>query len=133
VVIRGSEEIVEIVIENLLENAVSFSEAGSSITVTLSTRADTAELTIADRGPGVQAADLPRIFDRYYSSRASAPGGDEHTVHFGVGLWIVRRNIEALGGKVTAENQEPHGLVIRIVLPLKRTGRNDGPSDIGRR
>ncbi len=38
--------------------------------------------------------------------------------HFGIGLWVVRRNAEALGGGVTAVNRDPHGLTVRVRLPL---------------
>ncbi len=120
VAIRGNEDMVETVIENVLENAVSFSAAGDTLMVRLAPSGDWAELVIADQGPGVREADLPRIFDRYYSSRPVPEDGDDQAVHFGVGLWIVRRNIEALGGQVSAEKHEPHGLAMRIHLPLKR-------------
>src|SRR6202012_5627737 len=98
----------------------SFSQEGGTISVSLVARAEQAELVITDEGPGVPPSDLTRIFDRYFSSRDSAGASDEHAVHFGVGLWIVRRNIEALGGRVSAENRSPHGLLIRILLPQKR-------------
>jgi two-component system sensor histidine kinase ChvG len=131
VFVRANADMVETVIENVLENAVSFSREGDSIGVKLEARQDWAELLIADEGPGVASADLPRIFDRYFSSRSAAPDEDQ-AIHYGVGLWIVRRNIEALGGRVTAENREPHGLLIRITLPLKRLVSRDG-GETGRR
>jgi two-component system sensor histidine kinase ChvG len=123
--IRGNEEMIEIVIENVLENAISFSDTGSVIRVRLEALGDMAAMTIADEGPGVPPIDLPRIFDRYFSARADATAADEVAVHYGVGLWIVRRNIEALGGRVTGENRSPRGLAIRIDLPLKRPGRTE--------
>jgi two-component system sensor histidine kinase ChvG len=132
VFVRANADMVETVIENVLENAVSFSREGDSIGVKLEARQDWAELLIADEGPGVAAADLPRIFDRYFSSRNAAPDEDQ-AIHYGVGLWIVRRNIEALGGRVAAENREPHGLLIRITLPLKRLANREGAGEVGRR
>jgi two-component system sensor histidine kinase ChvG len=132
VIVRANADMVETVIENVLENAVSFSREGDSIGVKLEGHHERAELLIADEGPGVATADLPRIFDRYFSSRIAAPDEDQ-AVHYGVGLWIVRRNIEALSGRVTAENREPHGLLIRISLPLKRTASRDGTGETGRR
>ena len=125
VIVRANEEMLETVVENVLENAISFSCDADAIGVKLEARSDWAELLIADEGPGVRSPDLPRIFDRYFSSRAEAPSGDDPSIHYGVGLWIVRRNVEALGGRVTAENREPHGLLLRIVLPLQRPGRSD--------
>jgi len=119
ITVRGDADMIETVIENILENAVSFSEHGATIRVTLKLRGDQASLSIADEGPGVPAGDLPRIFDRYFSSRDSAAASDEHAVHYGVGLWIVRRNILALGGQVSATNRDPHGLAVSILLPRR--------------
>jgi two-component system sensor histidine kinase ChvG len=133
VLVRANADMVETVIENVLENAISFSREGDSIGFKLEARGDWAELLIADEGPGVRVIDLPRIFDRYFSSRAAAPDGDDQSVHYGVGLWIVRRNIEALGGRVSAENREPHGLLIRILLPLKRPIGRELMGDAARR
>jgi two-component system sensor histidine kinase ChvG len=133
VVVRANEEMLEIVVENVLENAISFSCDSDAIGVKLEARGDWAELLIADEGPGVRSPDLPRIFDRYFSSRAEAPSGDDPSVHYGVGLWIVRRNVEALGGRVTAENREPHGLLMRIVLPLRRASGRDLANEPQRR
>ena len=55
------------------------------------------------------------IFERYFSGRTTNGGKEE--AHFGVGLWIVRRNIEASGGSVVAENGDGGGLRMRISLP----------------
>jgi two-component system sensor histidine kinase ChvG len=127
IIVRGNQEMIEVMIENVLENAMSFSSPGMSVRMTLEAVRDMAEIAIIDEGPGVREEDLPRIFDRYFSSRAGATEADEHAVHYGVGLWIVRRNVEALGGRVRAESRAPHGLAIRFALPLKRsTGRESG-------
>src|SRR5690606_18893732 len=117
VVVMGDEEMIETVIENLLENAISFSPEGESIGVRLETRGQSAELLVGDSGPGVPEADLERIFERYFSQRPARKDGDGGT-HFGIGLWIARRNVEALGGTIRAENRRPNGLLMRVLLPL---------------
>jgi two-component system, OmpR family, sensor histidine kinase ChvG len=124
VTIYANEEMIETVLENVLENAVSFSTKGGSIEVRLDRRGDRmAEVTIADTGPGVPPDNLDRIFERYFSRR---PGMEGQASHFGIGLWIARRNVETLGGAIRAENREPHGLLMRIDLPLLRTARPPG-------
>ncbi len=124
VTVFADEGMLETVIENLLENAISFSPKGSGIGVTLEARGRMAELVIADSGPGVEPDNLQRIFERYFSQRPHRnEDGDSEATHFGIGLWIARRNIEALGGKLRAENRTPHGLVMRITLPLHTPGR----------
>lgn len=115
----GSNELFETVAENLIENAASFSPAGGTVSVRLSRQGRKIELVVEDQGPGVSEALLEQIFDRYYSHRPS--GKDTQTAigetHFGIGLWIVRRNIEGVNGTVYAENRESGGLrvIVRLV------------------
>ena len=126
VVVRASEDILETVVENIVENAVSFSPADATVSVRLARYGTKAELTVEDEGPGVDPGNLPRIFERYFSQREVGKGMPENDptgqtaegTHFGIGLWIVRRNVEAVGGRVFAENRQPHGFRMRIVLPL---------------
>jgi two-component system, OmpR family, sensor histidine kinase ChvG len=124
VVVYANEEMVETVVENVLNNAVSFSPDGESIGIRLEVRGGFAELVIGDSGPGVPPEDLTRIFDRYYSHRpANAELHDDQSTHFGIGLWIARRNVEALGGTIQAENRRPNGLLLRINLLLGSAAR----------
>ncbi len=116
ITVRANVEMVETAIENLFENAVSFSAEGTTIEVRLETKGAMAELTISDQGPGVPPDDLARIFERYYSHRDMSAG--DGGVHFGIGLWVARRHVEALGGTIAAENRAPHGLLMRVRLPL---------------
>ncbi|MGO8920942.1 MAG: sensor histidine kinase [Stellaceae bacterium] len=125
VLIHANEEMVETVIENLLDNAVSFSPESESVGVRLEPRNGVAELLIGDSGPGVAPDNLSRIFDRYFSQRMP-PSSDSHDTHFGIGLWIARRNVEALGGTIHAENQRPNGLLMRVCLPLAEVARLGG-------
>lgn len=121
VIIRASEELLETVVENILDNSVSVSAPGTQITVVLRRALQWAELSIADEGPGVPPEDLERIFERRFTTRAlqaSVNGGSQSTVHTGIGLWIVRRNVEAIGGRVHAENRPEGGLIMRVKVPL---------------
>ena len=114
----GSEEMIETVIENLIDNAVSFSRPRSEILIHLSRDGSFADLTVCDQGPGVPAGQLDRIFDRYYSERRAEAANDSSSSYFGIGLWIARRNVEAMGGTIAAENRMPQGLAVRVRLPL---------------
>ena len=76
-------------------------------------------ISVSDQGPGVPPGDLERIFERYVSIRDESqrmPGAG----NFGIGLWIVRRNIEAAGGLIRAENRKEGGLRMAVELPLAR-------------
>jgi two-component system sensor histidine kinase ChvG len=116
--VLGTEEMIETVVENLIENAVSFSPPGSEIVIHLTRDGRFAHLTISDQGPGVSADQLELIFDRYHSERRAEAASEATSSYFGIGLWISRRNVEAMGGTIGAENLEPHGLAIHVRLPL---------------
>ncbi|HLS68349.1 MAG TPA: HAMP domain-containing sensor histidine kinase [Kiloniellales bacterium] len=122
--ILAGPDLVETVVENLLDNAVSFSPPGGEVRISLSRHKQQALLTVEDRGPGVPREDLERIFERNYSNRppnaADAVLGHAAGIklpNFGIGLWVVRRNIEAIGGSVRAMNREGGGLRIEVEIP----------------
>jgi two-component system sensor histidine kinase ChvG len=119
IVVRASEELLETVVENIVDNSISVSPPGGRITLSLKRESGRARLTIADEGPGVPSQDLERIFERRFSNRPTQEAeGAGSSLHAGIGLWIVRRNVEAVGGQVHAENGPSGGLMMQISLPL---------------
>jgi len=115
--VLGTEEMIETALENLIDNAASFSPPGGEIVVHLSREGGFAHLSVCDQGPGVPDEQLASIFERYYSERRSGTSED-HASYFGIGLWIARRNVETMGGTIDAKNRAPHGLAVHIRLPL---------------
>ena len=102
-------------LRNLVENAVTYSPPGSTITLAASAEADRAILTVADEGPGIPEDDLTRIFERFYrvdKARSRESGGT------GLGLSIVKHLVELLGGRVWAANRPGGGAVFSISLPV---------------
>ena len=131
VVVSADEELLEVVFENVIDNALSVSPPYGAVTVELTARHKRAELAVRDQGPGVPAPHLNRIFERDVSLRGAlgsplVVGGrqgavervNEASEHLGIGLWIVRRNLEAVGGSVWAENRQQGGLSLVMDLPL---------------
>ena len=115
-VVRGSIEMMETVIENILENALSFSPEHGTVTVTVARGEGKVVMMIDDQGPGATAEVLERMFERYVSHRPeSDPSG---APHFGIGLWIVRRNVSSVGGTVVARNRAEGGLRVTVSLPM---------------
>jgi two-component system sensor histidine kinase ChvG len=110
------------VLENIFDNAIEVSPNGSKIIVELRSVQNRAELAVLDRGPGVPHGELTRIFERYVSLRSkpkpSEDGDDEASPHMGIGLWIVRRNLQAIGGSIRAENRPDGGLAMVMRFPL---------------
>lgn len=115
----ANEDILEPVIENLLENAASFTLIGGVIEVALERAGDLAVIRVADRGPGVPPERLCKIFERYVTYREDTEPVHASERHQGLGLWIVKRNIEGLGGSVAARNREGGGLEVVVNLRVK--------------
>jgi two-component system sensor histidine kinase ChvG len=117
--VRAGEELLEVVIENVLDNALEASPGGDRIEVTLRPEGNWVVLTVRDRGPGVAEDQLNWIFERYASLRPhKTPAQVEaKAAHLGIGLWIVRRNLEAIEGRATASNAPDGGLIITLRFP----------------
>lgn len=122
VFVLGGDEAIETIVENLIDNAIGFSPKGGTVTVRVRQERHGALLTVADEGPGVAPGDIERIFTKGYSSRPARDGAATpvEQENFGMGLWIVRRNVEAMGGSVRVENRAPSGLLVETLLPLAR-------------
>jgi signal transduction histidine kinase len=110
----GDENTVDAILGQLVENAVKYSPAGGPISISVSQESPDAVLRVADTGVGIAEEDLERVFDRFMRSdtaRGAANGA-------GLGLWIVRRYLEAQGGSVSAQRRSGGGTVIEVRLPL---------------
>ncbi len=103
------------VLRNLVENAIKYSPQGGPITVSAQAQTDRVQVSVADRGIGLEAQQLERIFDRFYqvdSASTRKVGGS------GLGLSICKAIVEALGGKIWAESQPGLGSTFHFTLPL---------------
>jgi two-component system sensor histidine kinase BaeS len=100
---------------NLLENAARYVHEKAVVSLSLGRESNKALLVVEDSGPGVPAALLPRLFERFYrveSSRNREQGGS------GLGLAICRSIVEAHGGSILAVPSPLGGLRIELRLPL---------------
>jgi len=102
----------------LLDNALKYTPDDGAITVGVAQLGNQAQLEVRDSGPGIAAAALPRLFDRFY--RADKARG---SAGMGLGLAIGRWIAEAHGGHITAANAAPpdHGAIFTVTLPLAST------------
>ena len=98
----GDIGLIERVLRNLLENALRFTEAGGTIGVAVLAGPDSCRVEVWDTGAGIEPADLPRIFDRFYRGEKSR--GDAAT-HAGLGLAIVKRIVDLHGGTIEAASR----------------------------
>ena len=100
---RGHADHLAQVLGNLLQNAIRYTPAGGTVAVSAERRPGDVLVSVSNTGEGIPAADLPRVFERFYrveKSRDRARGGA------GIGLAIVRQLIEAAGGSVGADSRE---------------------------
>lgn len=102
VVVRGLESRLGQVFQNLISNALSFSPPGGKVWVTALRQGSEAVVTVEDQGPGIPPGKLEAIFDRFYSER---PSGEAFGTHSGLGLSIAKQIVDALGGRIYAENR----------------------------
>ena len=116
--VEGDPTGVDRAVVNLLDNAVKFSPPGGVVTV----RLNRGEYSVRDQGPGIDPADLPRVFERFYRSDSARqlPGS-------GLGLAIVAQVAEESGGSIKLEPGPGGGTVARLTLPGD-SGRDTGRS-----
>lgn len=106
---------IERVVENLLDNAVSFSPPAGTIALAISHADGCVSLSVSDEGPGIPEEDRHKIFNRFHSDR---PAGEEFGDHSGLGLAIARTIAEAHGGSLVATDRADGARGACIVLSL---------------
>ncbi|MCY3663406.1 MAG: ATP-binding protein [bacterium] len=115
VLIRADRRQIASAVHNLLDNALKYSAAGTSVNVRVRRLDEAAELSVQDMGVGIPQGDLSRIFERFYRvdrSRTSTSGG------IGLGLAIVRHVAINHRGVVTVQSMEGEGSTFTMRLPL---------------
>jgi len=106
-------ELIDPILVNLLDNAIKYSSAGSQIEVGLEDGPDRMVIIVKDNGMGIPAAELPRIFERFYridKARSRKTGGS------GLGLAIVKHLVENLKGDIEVSSAIGQGSTFRITL-----------------
>lgn len=106
---------IEQVLTNLLENAAKFSPAGSPIHITAGGGSESVRVTVADKGPGIPAADRERVFQAFERGEAEVAGT-------GLGLSIARAAVLAHGGRMWAQDAPSGGAAITFELPTSTNG-----------
>ena len=114
--VRADADDLELVWSNLLENAIRFSPSGETVRMSLRANGQAGFVEVEDRGPGMSAAELEHLFERFYrgdASRARDTGG------YGLGMAISKALIEAYGGTITPESKPGQGMRMIVSVPLK--------------
>lgn len=111
------------VLDNLLDNAISYAGSGAQVRVTVEA-GDKVQITVADTGRGIPSAHLRRVFEPFYRVDTARTAADGHS---GLGLRISLGLVRAMGGELKLTSAEGEGTkaVIAFECPSTRSGRND--------
>ena len=116
ITVFADPKLLERALANLIRNASIHAGPGAKVAIRAVETADAVSITVADNGPGVPFAELPRIFEPFYRldrSRSRDTGGS------GLGLAIVRTSVETCGGEVSASLPESGGFAVILRFPLQ--------------
>ncbi len=111
----GEPDAIEQVLTNIISNSIKYTAPGGKIEITCRGDFSKAYIIVQDNGMGIPAADLPRIFERFYrvdKARSRQSGGT------GLGLAIAKEIIERHEGTIEIESPNQRGTIVKIVLPL---------------
>jgi two-component system phosphate regulon sensor histidine kinase PhoR len=114
-IFHGDREALREILANLVDNAVRHTPPGTKVTVSAGLESDRMSIAVADTGEGIAAAELPRIFERFYrvdKARSRESGGT------GLGLSIVKHLCELMGGTVSVRSEIGEGTTFTVSLPL---------------
>jgi len=112
--VQGEEIYAEQVVRNLITNAAKYSEPESEIQVILDVVDEDVRLRVLDQGIGIDGDDTEQLFELFYRS----PGAARHAAGAGIGLFVCRQLIEAMGGRVWAKPRDGGGSEFGFTLPI---------------
>jgi heavy metal sensor kinase len=113
-ILRGDLARLQRVMANLLDNAIKYTPPGGSIRVEATAVADRVAIRVADTGLGIEAADLPRIFERYYRGDKSRTQEGS-----GLGLSLCQSIVRAHGGEIQVDSTPGKGSTFTVLLPRR--------------
>jgi len=111
-------ELLERVFYNLVLNAAQATPPGGAVTVKIRARGNTAEVSVIDRGEGIDPKNLKSIFNPFFTTK---PAG------VGLGLAIVAKIVDEHGGKIAVDSEPGKGSIFRVLLPMERAATDGRP------
>src|SRR5207237_1180207 len=112
--VKADPDQIQLVLRQILDNALKYSPPGSQIMLQVRVEADEAVIGVADEGPGIAEHDLPHIFDRFYRGKQM----HDRIPGTGMGLAIAREIVVAHGGRIWARNLPVKGAEFSFTLRL---------------
>lgn len=115
---------LERAIANLLRNALEHTSRGGSVVVSVTNHDGSASVEVADSGDGIEEANLPRVWTRFYRAERSRARPDAASDGVGLGLAITKSIVELHGGRVGVRSQPGAGTVFTVLLPVGQEQRD---------
>jgi signal transduction histidine kinase len=123
---------------SLVENSIKYTPDGGCISLSAEPEGEEAVIRISDTGCGIEASDVPRVFEKFYRGRpatlAQGPGNRvspcPRAPGIGLGLYLARATIEEFGGRIRIEASNEHGTTIAIHLPIFRKSKQTGTVEL---
>ena len=113
--IIADRELLLKAINNLIDNALKYSESGQAIVIQVRVKEKMVIITVTDQGIGIAKAEIPFVFDRFYRT---GKGNIHSNKGYGLGLSFVKKIIELHQGKIELESEEGKGTSIHLLIPL---------------
>jgi signal transduction histidine kinase len=116
---------IEQVLGNLVNNAIKYSPDGGTVTIALTTRSNQVVVSVRDEGIGMNDEEVRAAFEPFQRSG----GLKNHVPGSGLGLYVVRRLVEAHGGTVSIQSERGRGSTFEVQLPPSRAPSSDGDDE----
>ncbi len=114
--ILASPQLLRLILDNLLENAIKFTDPGKTVRLRCAIVGPEAIFSVEDQGCGIDEAELERVFERFYQVERSRGGYRRGT---GLGLSIVKHAINALGGQIALDSKVGVGTHVTVTVPVQ--------------
>ena len=120
--VQADRRALRSILDNLLSNALRYTSAEGEILLAAEEIKEFVQFTVRDTGRGIEAERLTTVFDRFNAFSESGSG---------LGLALVRRLVESLGGQIAVESRLGHGTTFRFTLPVAAVGEVHHPVEVG--
>jgi len=122
-VIWASRDLLNIILSNLIGNAIKYSPRGSAVAVNCAVEGDDVHLLVRDEGIGIESEELDKVFEEFYRTRRARELERDGT---GLGLPIVQRAVETLNGRITVYSEADKGTTFHVYLPRRPSDASQG-------